>query len=188
MWRALTLLILLTACSQKSKTADPAPDDAATEQAATTDDGAEVVGDAADSLPERTPETMYKECFGRVEGPSADGECTTDKDCQAAGCSTEVCTTAEAAKGIMTTCEIKPCFKILDACGCVEGRCSWSLKDSLPEPPPELKPATTLPTTLPIAPPAEPNSAEDAPAEDAPAEDAPAEDAPAEDAPADGGE
>ena len=79
-----------------------------------------------------TPQTLYATCRDRVEQPEADAECSTDADCAPTGCSSEVCTTAEAGAGMMTTCGIEPCFQILDTCGCIEGRCSWSLKDEVP--------------------------------------------------------
>lgn len=69
---------------------------------------------------------MYRE---RLEGPEADGECSTDADCARAGCSSEVCAPAAQAASISTTCEVLPVFAILDSCGCVEGRCSWSVKE-----------------------------------------------------------
>ena len=182
MWRSLPLLIVLIACPRNPTTPEPAPDDAApTVDLVGTVDGGDVVADATDAPPQRTPAELYAECHDRVEGRSADGECTTDADCVAAGCSTETCITAEAAKGFMSTCEIKPCFAILDTCGCVEGQCSWSIKDTVPARNP-LKPATTLPTTLPNTPPA------DAPATEAPSDDAPAQEAPTAEPPAEGGE
>ena len=78
-----------------------------------------------------TPASLYEQCRGRVEGRESPGECDTDADCTATGCSGEVCVTQEAAAGMMTTCEMLKCFEALDTCGCVEGVCSWSLKDSV---------------------------------------------------------
>ena len=75
------------------------------------------------------PADLYATCKDRVEGPSAAGECTTDADCVTAGCSGEVCAAKASAEGLMTTCEIRPCFAALDTCGCVEGVCSWALKE-----------------------------------------------------------
>ena len=77
-------------------------------------------------------QALYQQCLARVEGRETDNECTADADCVAAGCSTEICTTKEAAEGMMSTCENRPCFAVLDACGCNAGRCQWSLKESLP--------------------------------------------------------
>ena len=83
----------------------------------------------ASDAPLADPASLYETCRGRVEGPEQDGECDDDDDCATAGCSGEVCATTEAVAGLMTTCEVRPCFAALDSCGCVEGRCSWSLKD-----------------------------------------------------------
>ena len=94
---------------------------------------AEVGTDAgAAAPPEEIPGTsnasaLYEECRTRVEGREKDGECQSDDDCGRAGCSSEVCVTTSLAAEVMTTCEVLPCFAVLDTCGCVEGRCSWSL-------------------------------------------------------------
>ena len=55
-------------------------------------------------------------------------ECTTDSDCAVAGCSGQICTTAEEAPGILTTCEYKEEYTCLEltGCGCVEGTCVWA--------------------------------------------------------------
>ena len=77
------------------------------------------------------PESLYETCRVRVEGSSESGECKTDADCATAGCSSEVCVSkATAASGLNTTCEVLPCFSVLDSCGCIEGTCSWALKES----------------------------------------------------------
>lgn len=104
-----------------------------------------------------TPMSLYEECKGRVEGPQAEGECTTDADCGKAGCSQEVCTTTAKAADLNTSCEKKPCFTVLEACGCHEGQCTWTLKDEVPAmevaPPPvpggSLPPSNRLPPTAP---------------------------------------
>lgn len=76
-----------------------------------------------------SPEALYMECWEAVEGPTEAGECTADVDCQAVGCSGEMCVTREvAASGIMSPCMERPCHAVLDTCGCVEGTCRWSLK------------------------------------------------------------
>lgn len=77
-----------------------------------------------------TPEEVqaaYALCHDRVEGKSTPGECKTDTDCATAGCSSEMCVTAVAAKDIITTCEMQACFAVLSQCGCVEGLCQWSV-------------------------------------------------------------
>lgn len=83
-----------------------------------------------------TPASLYGLCRARVEGPEAPAECTTDAECGRTGCSQEVCAPIAKAGDVMTTCEILPCFRALDTCGCQEGVCSWSLKTELPGPGP----------------------------------------------------
>jgi eight-cysteine-cluster-containing protein len=79
-----------------------------------------------------TPGALYEQCRDRVEQPEANGECDSDDDCASSGCGREVCTTATAAADLMTTCEVRQCFSVLDSCGCDKGRCTWSLKDAVP--------------------------------------------------------
>ncbi len=74
---------------------------------------------------------LYEACRERVEGPSTPGECSSDADCVRTGCSQEVCVAASAA-ALATTCEILPCFQVLDACSCRDGFCSWSVKEEAP--------------------------------------------------------
>lgn len=60
------------------------------------------------------------------EPPQA-AQCSTDSECATGGCSGQVCTTANEASDIITTCEYREeygCLK-LTSCGCVEGRCAW---------------------------------------------------------------
>lgn len=72
---------------------------------------------------------LYEACGEAVEGPSEAGECSSDADCARTGCSSEVCVSkAVADAGLMGACIERPCHAVLDVCGCVEGRCSWSLK------------------------------------------------------------
>lgn len=82
--------------------------------------------------PPQTPGEAYLGCKDRVEGPQVAGECKTDADCTKTGCSQEVCVASAHAAEIMTTCEILPCFAALDACGCHEGMCSWTLVPTMP--------------------------------------------------------
>jgi len=102
-----------------------------------------------------SPEELYAMCEARVEEPRVDGECTSDADCATAGCAGEVCTTKAAAADVMTTCENKLCFSILDRCGCVDGQCSWAIKDAVPadatpiRPPVNGRPAGALGGSLP---------------------------------------
>jgi len=55
-------------------------------------------------------------------------ECSSDSDCAAAGCSSQLCVGADKASGIITTCEYKEeysCLK-LTSCGCINNKCSWN--------------------------------------------------------------
>lgn len=136
------LVASLLGCAGGPSTADLPAADA---PAATPPTDVEKIGDApiapadgvatADGTPldaPVTPESLYGACRERVEGVETAGECTTDADCAKVGCSQEVCVPAKLAGEIMTTCEVLPCFKALDTCGCNAGVCSWSLKSELP--------------------------------------------------------
>src|SRR6185436_4225912 len=61
----------------------------------------------------------------RVEGTETDGECTADADCVKTGCSSELCIAKSAAAGVMSTCEMRTCFQVLESCTCQEGHCRW---------------------------------------------------------------
>ena len=74
-----------------------------------------------------TNEALYAECESRVEAPEREDECTTNDDCMTGGCSSEVCTTADDAAQLMSACEELECFAVLDACGCQQGLCKWSI-------------------------------------------------------------
>ncbi len=59
-------------------------------------------------------------------------ECDTDSDCVLAGCSSQLCVSAEKTSDIITTCEYKEeysCLK-LTSCGCVNNKCGWSENDA----------------------------------------------------------
>jgi len=73
------------------------------------------------------PQGLYEQCRDRVEGPEHDGECTSDDDCVNVGCSNEVCVPASAAADLMTACEVRICYSVLQSCGCHEGRCTWTV-------------------------------------------------------------
>lgn len=137
---ALLLLFALACTREGSPDAIPEP---------TPDAPSEAIGDGVadpvaadetepvlgDPVAGKTPADLYAECEARVEGQQQAGECTTDADCSRAGCSQEVCVTSAAAADVMTTCEIKPCFQVLDSCGCHDGVCSWTLKTEVPRGP-----------------------------------------------------
>ena len=55
-------------------------------------------------------------------------ECSADSDCASAGCSSQLCVSADKASDIITTCEYKEeysCLK-LTKCGCVNNQCAWN--------------------------------------------------------------
>lgn len=92
------------------------------------------VASAAPGIPaplEVSAAGLYEGCRERVEGPSTLGECATDADCGSTGCSQEVCV-ATSVGPVTTTCEILPCFQVLESCHCNEGLCSWTLSDAVP--------------------------------------------------------
>ena len=78
-----------------------------------------------------SPAGVYAQCVDRVELPEQDGECKSDADCGSGGCSGEMCV-ARSLGAITSTCEVRACFGVLDTCGCVEGKCQWSLKAAAP--------------------------------------------------------
>lgn len=136
------MMLLLWACAHEPEAgpetkAPPAEPTAVAEKPATT---APVVFGEADAEGKPTvldlpgaggdPQSLYAGCKARVEGQETDGECSTDADCARAGCSREVCLPAAQAANVSTTCDVQPCFAVLDHCGCVAGRCSWSLKST----------------------------------------------------------
>lgn len=134
------LVLLLTLGCGKSSPPEILPDSGgatagATERVTAPADTPATSPEPGDPVePIEDPMALYASCEGRVEQPESDGECQSDDDCARAGCSSEVCTTKADASDIMTTCEVQPCFAVLDTCGCVEGRCRWSVKDSVPPP------------------------------------------------------
>lgn len=118
-------------------------------------------------VPVATPQELYTECTDRVENPQKDAECKADTDCATSGCGNEVCTTVAEKANVMTACEDKLCFKVLDACGCHEGKCSWTLKAEVPA---GQVPVSPLPSSLPSTIPAKdaPNKDAEPAAPDAP--------------------
>lgn len=85
-----------------------------------------------ETLAPGAPATLYAACEARVEEPEARGECVQDADCVRQGCGGERCVAA-SAEPMLSTCEDRPCFHVLDRCGCAESRCRWTLKDALPQ-------------------------------------------------------
>lgn len=145
---ALLAVLLLGGCTKDGPSetpgeaaapAEPAPEaPAATEPApaeptpaTTIDEGVTPVADPPPGT-SVTPAQLYEGCRDRVEGPQTAGECKTDADCAPAGCSREMCVAAASAADIMGTCEILPCFQVLDTCGCHDGQCTWTVKGDAP--------------------------------------------------------
>ncbi len=150
MTRALFVGLLLAACGGNAKKSTP---DVPSDDGVAKEPAPEPI--PAEPAPtEMTPRGLYDQCVDRVEQPQADGECTTDADCKTAGCGREVCTTTTEAANVMTTCDVKLCFSILETCGCNEGLCNWSLKTEIPAgqklpTPPGGGPGGSLPPSLP---------------------------------------
>jgi len=80
------------------------------------------------------PQALYEGCRERVEGTETDGECTQDADCVRTGCSSELCIAKSAAAGVMSTCEVRTCFQVLQACTCQQGHCRWVVGAREPSP------------------------------------------------------
>lgn len=134
-WSAL-LVVVLVSCA-KSGSSEPSPEAVPAPVDASAGAKVEAPPEGAPKLLRPMmpgtvvggdPAALYQQCKQRVEGPDKAGECTTSADCVRTGCSSEVCASTADAAGMMTTCEVLPCFAVLDACGCVDGVCSWSVK------------------------------------------------------------
>ena len=128
--RALTFL-LLGACVQRptavATTSEPASGGRETVAA--------VAGSGSGSGgPSLDPQSLYDGCRERVEGTETDQECTADADCVSTGCSSELCIAKSAAAGVMSTCEVRTCFQVLESCTCQEGHCRWVVGARKPAP------------------------------------------------------
>lgn len=129
---ALALLVSCRTASPPALSPEPGSPAASTR-------GLPVPSEAAGPL---DPAAAYQACRERVEGPEQEGECKVDADCRVGGCSGEICAASGALDGWMSTCEILPCFQVLQSCGCQAGRCSWTV--GAPDPSRRL-PAIVLP-------------------------------------------
>ncbi len=133
---SLVTVLAVQGCDNRAAPADAAAD-ASQAPAAPTQPAADptpatdpVAGDPGTQVPApggTDPQALYAQCKERVEGPQAAGECKTDADCTTGGCSSEICATPAALEGMMSTCEIQPCFAVLDSCGCHDGMCTWTV-------------------------------------------------------------
>jgi len=64
-------------------------------------------------------------------GWSTGGECESDADCMAGGCSGQVCQSKKEAP-VVTTCEYRECYSAANyglSCSCVNNKCEWSKSD-----------------------------------------------------------
>ncbi|MEE2752078.1 MAG: hypothetical protein VX519_11670 [Myxococcota bacterium] len=87
----------------------------------------EAENSAVSALDPKKALALYTGCQERVEGVEQAEECVQDSDCKAYGCSGEVCGAVGESEGL-TSCEVLPCYRVLDQCGCTEGRCRWSVR------------------------------------------------------------
>ncbi len=120
------LLLVLVACGARAPS--PAPSSGEAPRVVTTAPPLEQDDAPAPGIV-RYGSQLYPAARARVEGDDEVGECAADTDCARAGCSQEVCVPATRAGAVITTCEILPVFATLDACGCHEGACTWTLKE-----------------------------------------------------------
>ncbi len=130
----LMVLCALTSCNRPDRVAPPDPPASPVvgEPRADASAGGPVPSGLARQAGHRglSAAEQYALCKVRVEGSDTPGECTADADCQRAGCSQELCiSSTEAALGVMSTCEVRPCFAVLTTCGCHDGICAWSVGD-----------------------------------------------------------
>jgi eight-cysteine-cluster-containing protein len=121
------LLLALVACGARAPSPAPSSGEGAEARVIVTAPPAETAP-AAETAPP-TAASLYAAGRARVEGEQSPGECAADTDCARAGCSQEVCVPATRVGAVITTCEILPVFAVLDACGCHEGACTWTLKE-----------------------------------------------------------
>lgn len=128
--KLLLIALLLLGCRAHS---EPTATEASTIAEASTTPTSATPTSATPSA-STSPTALYEQCKSRLERPESANECTADTDCGRSGCSQEVCTTKAKASEVMTSCEVLPCFGVLSSCGCHEGRCTWTLKDSVGNP------------------------------------------------------
>jgi len=121
------MLALLIACTCARPVEEIPP------EAATPGEPPLILKPLEDFVPDN-PALLYAECGERIEGHGeTPGECESDGDCVAAGCSREVCVPLSMANETYTTCETRLCFMAVDRCGCTEeGLCRWTLKEPGP--------------------------------------------------------
>jgi eight-cysteine-cluster-containing protein len=121
------VLLLACACTVHGVALESEPSPSVIAEVASAPSTLPVVAPSAEAP---DPRALYDGCRNRLERPESDGECSKDEDCGRAGCSQEVCTTQARAAEVITTCAVLPCFSVLDRCGCVDGKCTWTLKEA----------------------------------------------------------
>ena len=127
-----TLWVLLsTDCVQRPSTVPGAPEAAPAERGTVA--AAPGSGSGVDGAP-LDPQSLYEGCRDRVEGTETDRECAQDADCVKTGCSSELCIAKSAAAGVMSTCEVRTCFQVLESCTCQQGHCRWVVGARKPAP------------------------------------------------------
>jgi hypothetical protein len=111
------------------------------------------IAPSEEPAPSFTVASLYADCRDRVEKPEEPQECTSDEECVRAGGSLEICTTVISSKDLISTAELRPCFRVLEACTCQDAQCTWTLTETLP---PELEAhkENRLPGSLPLTKPA----------------------------------
>jgi eight-cysteine-cluster-containing protein len=123
-------ILLLAACAQRPSTVAVAPEAAPAER----EPVAAAPGSGSGFAGAFDPQSLYEGCRDRVEGTETDGECTADADCVKTGCSSELCIAKSAAAGVMSTCEVRTCFQVLESCACQQGHCRWVVGTRKPAP------------------------------------------------------
>jgi eight-cysteine-cluster-containing protein len=66
-------------------------------------------------------------------GRSTFGFCLSDSDCQAGGCSNQVC--ERKGEGTVTTCEFRDCYVAENynlTCQCIDNKCQWGYSGKTP--------------------------------------------------------
>ena len=109
--------------------------------------GKEIIGYSCWAIQQEGSTELDKNWIKQIEktltleefcGWSTYGNCSSDSDCTAGGCSGQVCQ-SKYEEPVITTCEWRDCFdasKYGLKCRCIDGRCQWS----------EIEPAKEVPT------------------------------------------
>ena len=115
----LVLITMLSACSERGDTDDGGQD--SDDTIVDTDSGTDTDSGAGTDAGPPT-RTIYT---GACARSYTNGTCSNDVECMTGGCGGEMC----ANEGLFTTCD---CTAPPASCGCVDGKCVWSLHDVPP--------------------------------------------------------